>query len=77
MKSKITGKFQITIPKEVREELKLTRDDFIEWKFEQGIVIVEAVNKPFLKLQNSIKVGGGDVGQDIENARKNIAEKAK
>ncbi len=76
MKSKITAKFQITIPKSVRELLKLNENELIEWKVEGGRVIVEAVSKPFLKHRNKIHVGRGDIEQDIRGARREIARKA-
>ncbi len=34
MRSKITDKFQTTVPKKIRESLKLSRNDYIEWKNE-------------------------------------------
>ena len=74
MRSKITDKYQITIPKKIREKLKLSRNDIIEWKLERGLVIVEPINKPFLKFKGSIKIGKGNIEIDIKKARKRIAE---
>lgn len=75
MRSKITDKFQITIPKAVRELLKLQRSDLLEWKIESGKITVEAVAKPFLRYKGAIAVGTGDIGKDIEGARQAIAGK--
>ena len=68
MKSKITDKFQITIPKQVREKLKLSRSDYLEWKFEKGYVIVEPVYDSILNYKGKVKVGKGSIEKDIKKA---------
>lgn len=75
MRSKITDKFQITIPKAVREILKVNRNDLLEWKVEKGRVTVEAVAKPFLRHRGMVHVGPGDIGQDIREARQEITRR--
>jgi AbrB family looped-hinge helix DNA binding protein len=75
VKSKITDKFQITIPKQIRELLKLERNDSLEWRIEGGKVTVEAVSKPFPACRGSVKTGPGNIRHDIETARDAIAEK--
>jgi len=70
MKSKITSKFQVTIPREIRRRLKLNVSDSIEWKIEDSRVVVEPVSKPFLAYRGLVKVGTGDIRKDIEKARK-------
>jgi AbrB family looped-hinge helix DNA binding protein len=72
MRSKITDKFQITLPKEVRELLKLNRGDILEWKMEGEGVSVEAVSKPFLRHRGTLRIGPGDIGRDISEARREI-----
>lgn len=72
MISKITDKFQITVPKKIREMLKLNRNDLLEWKVEDGSVTVESVAKPFLKHKGSVRIGEGDIKQDIRKARREI-----
>ncbi len=69
MKSAITSKFQTTIPKAVRERLKLSIHDTLEWKIERGRAVVSPLNKPFLKYRNTIKVGKGAIVNDIRLAR--------
>ncbi len=59
MKSKITSKFQVNIPREIRTRLKLNISDSIEWKIEDGKVVVEPVGKPFLAYKGIVKVGPG------------------
>lgn len=74
MFSKITSKYQVTIPREVRESLKLTAADTIEWNIGEGRVIVTpGGEKPFLKYRGSLRVGRGDIKKDIMEARKKRA----
>ena len=75
MQTIITSKFQITIPKSVREKLKLSINDAIEWRVERGKAVILPAKKPFLQRRNSVKVGSGDIASDIEMARKERAEK--
>lgn len=75
MKSKITDKFQITIPKEIRSRLKLARNDFLEWKFEKGYLIVRPLHDSFLNYKGKLKVGKGDIDKDIETAKRKLAGK--
>lgn len=74
MRSKITSKFQTTIPREVREKLKLGISDIIEWRLDGSKIYVEPVEKPFLKYRGSIKPKGGDAKTDIQTARKKRAQ---
>ena len=69
MESTITSKFQTTIPKAVRENLALMVNDTLEWKIDQGKIIVAPKHKNFLKYQNKVKVGKGDIEADISLAR--------
>jgi AbrB family looped-hinge helix DNA binding protein len=73
MKSKITSKFQVTIPREIRQQLKLQVSDAIEWIVEDNRIYVEPVNKPFLRYKGAIKTGPGDIAEDIQKARKERA----
>lgn len=70
MESVITSKYQTTIPKTVRDNLKLSISDAIEWKIENGRVIVIPVKKKFLKHRNTINTGKGNIGEDIQLSRK-------
>jgi len=69
MQSVITAKFQITIPKDVRERLKLSIHDTLEWKIDRGKIVVLPVQKKFLKYRNRIKTGPGKIEDDIKQAR--------
>jgi bifunctional DNA-binding transcriptional regulator/antitoxin component of YhaV-PrlF toxin-antitoxin module len=75
MQSIITSKFQTTIPKAVRENLKLSIQDALEWKIERGKVVVSPVQKKFLQYRNALRTGRGDISADIERARDLRAEK--
>jgi AbrB family looped-hinge helix DNA binding protein len=75
MQSLITSKYQITIPKVVREKLKLSVHDAIEWKIEDDKVVVYPVQQRFLQHRNSVQVGPGEIRDDIEAARAQMAEK--
>jgi AbrB family looped-hinge helix DNA binding protein len=77
MFSKITSKFQITIPREVRKLLRLSRNDSIEWKFEKGTVTVRPARKSFLAFEGTVKTGPGDIDQDIEAAKRARARGAR
>jgi len=74
MRSKITSKYQITIPRAVRQKLRLKENDAIEWKFEDGRIFVENVEKPFIEMKGIIRTGRGDIQKDIREARKKRAD---
>ncbi len=75
MESTITSKFQTTIPKAIRENLALGVNDTLEWKVDHGKIIVAPKQKNFLKYQNKVKVGKGDIEADIALARDSRLEK--
>lgn len=75
-KSKITAKYQVTIPRNVRERLKLQVADAIEWsEAEDGRIYVAAAAAPILQLKGAITVGRGDIRRDVRAARTAIADK--
>jgi antitoxin PrlF len=73
MYSTITSKFQVTIPRKVRESLRLRASDAIEWTLGRGRVTIAPAAKPFLEFRNKIRVGRGSIKQDIAKARSHIA----
>jgi AbrB family looped-hinge helix DNA binding protein len=75
MQSVITSKFQTTIPKDVRERLKLSIHDTLEWKIDRGKIVVLPVQKKFLEYRNKIKTGPGKIEQDIKQAREQMVGK--
>lgn len=75
MQSAITSKFQTTIPKVIREKLGLCEKDALEWKMENGKVVIYPAKKNFLKYRNAAKVGKGDIAADIKLAREKRLEK--
>ena len=75
MQSVITSKFQTTIPKNVRERLKLSIHDTLEWKVDRGKIVVLPVQKKFLTYRNRIKTGPGKIENDIQKARRQRVKK--
>ena len=75
MQSVITSKFQTTIPKAVRERLKLSVHDTLDWKVEKGKIVVLPIRKDFLKYRNRFKTGLGKVEDDIQLARQHRLKK--
>jgi AbrB family looped-hinge helix DNA binding protein len=75
MQSVITSKFQTTIPKPVRENLRLSVRDSLEWKIEKGKVVIYPSEKKFLQYRNAVKIGRGEISTDIERARNLRVEK--
>lgn len=70
MQTVITAKFQTTIPKKIREKLKLVVNDALDWRVEEGRIILEPLHKGFLLRKNSIKTGPGDIDADIARAKR-------
>ena len=77
MQSVITSKYQTTIPKTIRDNLGLSVKDALEWKLENGKVVVYPTKQQFLKYRNVAKVGKGDITADIQLARSKRLEKYK
>jgi len=75
MQTSISSKYQTTIPKKIREQLSLSVGDSLEWKFEDGRVVVASPRADFLKHRNSIHIGAGDIEEDIRQARTERANK--
>ena len=75
MQSVITSKFQTTIPKDVRERLKLSIHDTLEWKVDNGRIVVLPVHKKFLTHRNRIRIGPGNIENDIQKGRQKRVEK--
>jgi AbrB family looped-hinge helix DNA binding protein len=75
MKSTITSKYQTTIPKAIRINLGLSIKDALEWRVENGKVILYPAKRNFLNYRNSVKTGQGDIAGDIEAARNIRMEK--
>jgi AbrB family looped-hinge helix DNA binding protein len=69
MQTVITSKFQTTIPKKIREKLLLSAKDTLNWEIEDGRIIVSPMQTEFLKHKNSVRIGPGDIAEDIQAAR--------
>jgi bifunctional DNA-binding transcriptional regulator/antitoxin component of YhaV-PrlF toxin-antitoxin module len=75
MNSTVTVKYQTTIPKAVLEQLSISISYTLEWIVEKGKVVVTPVHNNFLRYQESVKVGAGDIAADIQAAREGRMEK--
>ncbi len=53
--SKLTSKYQATVPKEVREFLGLASGDGIQWEIEDGRAVVRKLSKLDLEWQKTIE----------------------
>lgn len=69
MRSLITSKYQTTIPKEVRDSLKLSVHDAVEWRINGNVAVVYPTQRAFLSRRGSVKTGTGDIAADIAKAR--------
>ena len=77
MKSTITSKFQTTIPKAVREGLKLSINDTLDWELKNGKVILKPIHSKFLNHRNTISVGKGNISEDVAQSKTGRIEKLK
>ena len=75
MRTVITSKYQTTIPKPIREDLDISIHDTLEWKVENGRILVLPMQKNFLKFRNSVKTGSGNIDEDIKLSRKRRAKR--
>lgn len=74
MKTIVTSKYQITIPKKTRDRIGLSVHDTLEWEFRDGKVVVRTIGSMFLKFRNTVRVGPGDISSDIKLAREKWAK---
>lgn len=68
LRSIITSKYQITIPKEIRDSLKLTKEDVIEWSIDDKGIHIESANKQFLKYNGILNEVSSDFKSDVRKA---------
>jgi len=68
-KSRITVKNQTTVPREVREKLAVGPSDSLQWEMVGNRFLVTAADPAFLNREGRIKVGPGDVVEDVRKAR--------
>lgn len=75
MRSVITSKYQTTIPKEIRETLKISVHDAVEWRINGNTAVVYPTQRAFLARRGAVKTGKGDIAADIVKARLARAER--
>jgi bifunctional DNA-binding transcriptional regulator/antitoxin component of YhaV-PrlF toxin-antitoxin module len=69
MRSVITSKYQTTIPKEVRDTLKLSVHDAVEWQINGNVAVVYPTQRAFMSRRGAVKTGTGDIAADIAKTR--------
>ena len=67
--SKITSKNQTTVPREVRERLRVGPSDALDWQIEGNVVRVVPARSALERLAGMFEVGPGDVVEDVRRAR--------
>jgi bifunctional DNA-binding transcriptional regulator/antitoxin component of YhaV-PrlF toxin-antitoxin module len=68
-KSRITSKHRTTVPRSVREKLRVGPGDILRWEIVGGYVRLTAANRAFLKRRGSVVAGPGSVVEDVAGAR--------
>jgi AbrB family looped-hinge helix DNA binding protein len=68
--SKITSKYQTTVPKEVRERLSIGSNDSLDWEIQNGSAIVRPAGSNLSRWAGYIKVGSGSTVADVRHARR-------
>ena len=77
MLSKITSKYQTTIPKKIRQRLKLKVSDNISWEIEGDSILVKPAHNQFLVHYRAVKTGSGNTVEDVRKIRDTISGKYK
>ena len=70
VQSKITSKYQVTVPKDIRERLGLKPGDRLVWELAGDHARVAPASTAFLGRRGTIRVGPGSVVDDIRRARR-------
>lgn len=70
VQSKITSKYQVTVPKEIRDKLGLKPGDRLVWEAVGDQARVAPARSAFLERCGTIKVGPGNVVDDVREARR-------
>jgi bifunctional DNA-binding transcriptional regulator/antitoxin component of YhaV-PrlF toxin-antitoxin module len=67
--STITGKYQTTVPSEIRKSLAVGPGDVLKWELVGNRVLISAARLSFLDRQGRIKVGRRGSVEDVRKAR--------
>jgi len=68
--SRITSKYQTTVPKEVRERLSIGAADSLEWEIRNGSAVVRPATSRLSRWAGIVKVGPGSTVNDVKLARR-------
>ena len=69
-KSRLSKKYQTTVPRKVRDELDLEPGDVLLWEVVHGVARVRPATQAFLAQRGSIEVGSGSTVEDVRRARR-------
>jgi len=70
LKTSITSKGQTTVPKAIREVLRVGPRDDVYWDVVDGEVRVSSGEPEFFRWFGSIRVGRGSIATDLARARR-------
>lgn len=68
--STMTSKNQTTVPREVRDKLRLAPGAVLRWEVRGEEIRVTAGRPALFELEGSIRVGPGSVVEDVRKARR-------
>jgi AbrB family looped-hinge helix DNA binding protein len=68
--STITSKGQTTVPREVRDALKLEVGDKLTWEVRGRTIAISTDRPAFFRWEGFVKSSSGDVVREIAEARK-------
>ncbi len=69
IKSTVTSKGQTTIPRDIRQQLRISTGDVLLWEAGRDAVRIRVASPAFLRRRGTIPVGKGSVTNDVTRAR--------
>ena len=72
MKSKVSVKGQTVIPREIRDALGITNETFLDWRLEDGAVVVFPIPADPVRASLGALVGKGTFDQYMEERRREL-----
>ena len=76
VRSRITSKNQTTVPREIREQLKVGPSDELIWELRDGHALVSAATRRLYRHRGVIDIEVRDVVADVKEARRRRGLKA-
>ena len=69
IKSTVTSKGQITIPRNIREKLGISTGDVLLWDEDRDTVRIRLARPGFLGRRGTIRIGEGSITEDLARVR--------